>query len=619
MTNKRLTAFVCSVLLALSTALEASAAVSYLPFVTKEMSNAAYWTSDGEILMTYEEIEKQNSLNVSAKGTYMNDLKNQPETVDGVALNERLFASAKADVEYYLGWTYIGSESLAAEADYESLIENTQNKKPLPKQPVLYAVAVKYTQLRTFPSPLPIWDDPTDKEIDYQYLTGVRVNEPLVILSESADGKYYLAKSICCSGWVDKEDVAICQTKEEWLSAWDLSEEKTLIVYGDKVYTEMSFTGSETSQLCLTMGTALELAEIENPNELIDNRAAYQNYAVWLPIRKEDGSYAKKLTLIPEHAKVSEGYLKMTKENIAKVAFEALGNTYGWGGGVNSDDCSGYIRNVYKCFGLELARNTSWQAEMPVKKVDMTYMCLEERQMFLDALPFGSVLFFKGHEMMYLGKENGKYYVISAVGSILEPYDGESRQRIRSTIINTLDIKRANGNAWINELTAANVPYWGLADGKTYSLPGNVWYHDALKYCLEKGIMQLNTGGSFCPAESLTMEELAQIMSNLDDDGTYETVDFNLEADAPVAREQLAAALYGYAQYKGYNTKIGENTNILSYTDAFDISEYAIEAMQYAVGSGVIKGKAEDTVNPKDTVTRAEAAVIIYRFTQANK
>ena len=184
------------------------------------------------------------------------------------------------------------------------------------------------------------------------------------------------------------------------------------------------------------MGTALELADIENPNILIDNRAAYQNYAVWVPIRNEDGSYAKKLTLIPEHADVSAGYLPLTEKNIAKVAFGALGNTYGWGGALLSDDCSGYIRNVYKCFGLELARNTTWQSAMPMVNVNMTDMCREERLTVLDALPFGSILFFNGHEMLYLGKENGKYYVISATGNILEPKEGLNRQRVRSTIIN---------------------------------------------------------------------------------------------------------------------------------------------------------------------------------------
>ena len=224
----------------------------------------------------------------------MYDLKNQPETTDGIALNERIKKSSLAYATYYLGWTYLGNEKLAEQADDDILIENTQNPNPLKEQPVKYAVAVRRTELRAFPSDIPIWDDPTDKECDYQYLTGIRVNEPLVITSVSSDGNYYLAKNISCSGWVAAADVALCADKDEWLSAWDFSPEKMLVVYGDKLYTEMSLTGAQTSNLLLTMGTVLELADIENPNELIDNRAAYHNYAVWVPIRNEDGSYAKK-------------------------------------------------------------------------------------------------------------------------------------------------------------------------------------------------------------------------------------------------------------------------------------------------------------------------------------
>ncbi len=50
---------------------------------------------------------------------------------------------------------------------------------------------------------------------------------------------------------------------------------------------------------------------------------------------------------------------------------------------------------------------------------------------------------------------------------------------------------------------------------------------------------------------------------------------------------------------------IGENTNILSYNDFDSISEYAIVAMQYACGSGLMKGKTASKLNPKDNATRA--------------
>ena len=631
---------IITILLILSTTVNCLASsVCYLPDVTKEMSSPSFWTDETDILMSFDEIDKLNKETIHAGSTNMYDLKNQLEVIDGVALNESIKKSSQADAQYYLGWTYFESTEKATQEDYDKMIENTQNPDAKKEQKVLYGIATKRTELRTFPDPVAIWDDPADSDFDYQYLVAIRVNEPVVITSKSKDGKYYLAKSICCSGWIPADSVAICKDKDEWISAWDIKNDDALLVWGDKVFTETSVVGAKTSDLMLTMGTVLELAKDVNPNELIDNRAAYNNYVVWIPVRNEDGTYSKKLTLISEHKKVSEGYLRLTKTNISKVVFSALGNTYGWGGSLNSDDCSGYMRNVYKCFGMELARNTTWQSSMPMAKVDMQYMAKEEKIKFFDVLPFGTILYFNGHEMMYLGERNEKYYVISSVGTIMQPENPSVRQRIRSTIVNTLDVKRANGNTWFDELKLALVPYFGTYEN---ALPEYDWYHDGVAYCLKNKIMQGDENKFFNPIQNITWAELLQILYNMEEKKPkyefeedshwyagavkwaedskliYENDrDFNPESE--ITREQLAFVLYLYAQFKGYDVSVGEETNILSYDDAFDISEYAIPAMQYAIGSGIIVGKTNSTLNPKDNATRAEIAVILHRFIEKVK
>ena len=77
--------------------------------------------------------------------------------------------------------------------------------------------------------------------------------------------------------------------------------------------------------------------------------------------------------------------------------------------------------------------------------------------------------------------------------------------------------------------------------------------------------------------------------------------------------------MFRYAKYKGYDVSVGEDTNILYYTDFDTISEYAIEAIQYAVGIGLMKGKTETTLNPQDNATRAEISSKMKRFIEANK
>lgn len=81
-----------------------------------------------------------------------------------------------------------------------------------------------------------------------------------------------------------------------------------------------------------------------------------------------------------------------------------------------------------------------------------------------------------------------------------------------------------------------------------------------------------------------------------------------------ITREQLASILYRYAQHKGYDVSAGEQTNILSYTDAPEISEYAIPAMQWACGAGVIQGMTESTLDPQGSATRAQVAAMLQRF-----
>lgn len=81
-----------------------------------------------------------------------------------------------------------------------------------------------------------------------------------------------------------------------------------------------------------------------------------------------------------------------------------------------------------------------------------------------------------------------------------------------------------------------------------------------------------------------------------------------------ITREQIATIIHRYAQFKGFDIAVGENTNILSYEDFSNISEYAISAVRYAIGSGLMKGRTAITINPKDFVTRAEMATILQRF-----
>lgn len=170
----------------------------------------------------------------------------------------------------------------------------------------------------------------------------------------------------------------------------------------------------------------------------------------------------------------------------------------------------------------------------------------------------------------------------------------------------------------------------------------NDWYYPVIEYAYENSLMS-GTGTGFEPNSAMTRAMLVTVLYraenptensaenpfiDVDEDAWYtDAVAWAAENDivngitetefAPdnnITREQLAVIIFRYAKYKKYDTSVGENTNILSYDDAADISEYAVEAIQYACGSGLINGKSESTVNPLDNATRAEVAAVLMRF-----
>ncbi|MBQ9535874.1 MAG: InlB B-repeat-containing protein [Clostridia bacterium] len=171
----------------------------------------------------------------------------------------------------------------------------------------------------------------------------------------------------------------------------------------------------------------------------------------------------------------------------------------------------------------------------------------------------------------------------------------------------------------------------------------NAWYHEYVDYVVEKGLMQGVAADQFAPNLTTSRAMIVTILHRLEgkpapngkasfDDvvaGSWyaDAVAWAEENDIvngygngkfgtadPITREQFAAIMYRYANFKGYDVSVGQDTNILSYDDAFDVSGWAMEAMQWAVGSGLISGRTESTLAPKGDATRAEAAAILKRF-----
>ena len=87
--------------------------------------------------------------------------------------------------------------------------------------------------------------------------------------------------------------------------------------------------------------------------------------------------------------------------------------------------------------------------------------------------------------------------------------------------------------------------------------------------------------------------------------------------DDSITREQLAVILYRFALYKGYDVSAGEDFDLSAYADAGDVSEWAIPAMQWACGAGIISGDGEGSLAPQGEATRAQVAAMLMRFIES--
>ena len=168
-------------------------------------------------------------------------------------------------------------------------------------------------------------------------------------------------------------------------------------------------------------------------------------------------------------------------------------------------------------------------------------------------------------------------------------------------------------------------------------LQQNAWYHQAVDFVLENGLMNGYNNTEFAPNNNISRAQLAQILYNKQ--GRPEVNGNSVFTDVPkgewyadavnwaasegivngygngifapndnITREQLAVMLWQYAQKPNYNNKE------LTFHDVAQISDYASDALYWAVENGILNGYEDSTLRPKGLATRAQAAQMLKTF-----
>ena len=155
------------------------------------------------------------------------------------------------------------------------------------------------------------------------------------------------------------------------------------------------------------------------------------------------------------------------------------------------------------------------------------------------------------------------------------------------------------------------------------------WYYDGVKYACDNGLMNGTGANAFNPNADTTRSMIVTILArmegvNTSGGATWYTagrawamengISDGTNMEGKITREQLAAMLYRYAKIKGYD--VSASASLSGYTDASSVSGWAKEAMQWAVGSGLIQGSG-NALTPQANASRAQIATILMRFAQS--
>lgn len=393
-----------------------------------------YWIEKLEnkdhIIMDREEIQEYNSRSLDKVEGLMDIWSHKPSMEKKELISLINSISSLPQDQRYKG------DGQIMDKDFYNILRVNLNLDAIQEEnPIQYGLTRRRTSIRTFPSHEPSYRKPGDVEFDRFQETAVYPLEPLVVYLESQDGEWYFARIYNYLGWIAKEDLVL--GAKDQIQEY-INREEFALVIGRQI---------QIFDDLYDMGVRIPLKEEKD-----------QAYIGLLPERGEDNKLVFVEREIHKSPDLNLGYLPYTGENIIRQAFKFNGEAYGWGGLNNSRDCSAFIQDIYRSFGLKLPRNTQDQGPKSLgQQYDLNHTgSLEEKLEKLREIPPLSVLYMPGHTMLYLGQDEGEDYIIHQFAGYYEEKDGGLEYKpMMQTALTPITIKTSSGKTYLEAIYLA--------------------------------------------------------------------------------------------------------------------------------------------------------------------
>lgn len=289
------------------------------------------------------------------------------------------------------------------------------------------AITLRSTNIRSFPTSKPLLKDPSlageGFPFDYIQNSSVHANKPIFVSHFSKNKKWVYVFSSFASGWIKANDMVFLDDKNT--AIWQ-----------------------EAQQIYLTKEN---IAILDNDgNYMFDSKVG-----MMLPLVSEDKNHYIVLAVssfkanqpLYQKVKISKeiahkGVMYFTRNNLNNIIKEVSKSNYGWGGGYNQRDCSSTLRDIFAPFGIWLPRNSFQQSKVG-EIIDLENMSDEQKVATIKdkAIPFQTLLYKKGHIVLYVGKFNGNIVILHNTWGIKLMENGvEKRKIIGKTILSSLKL-----------------------------------------------------------------------------------------------------------------------------------------------------------------------------------
>ena len=313
---------------------------------------------------------------------------------------------------------YLENHQLATASWFDKQIENSNfnDYNILPKK----AITLKNVNIRVLPTNSPMFYDPTQPgegfPFDYNQNSSLKINTPIIVSHLSKDRAWAYIESSTVGGWVEIGTIAYVDNdfiQEFKTSNYFVSVKEKFPIY-DPIFREYV----KVATIFPKKNNKYIIAKKD------DNQNAYISY---IDLNNDE---------------VESMPLTFNSENRIKIAKQLIDEPYGWGGLLNNRDCSSFTQDYFATFGKFLHRNSKAQLSNG-KYFDMSKLTNNEKKEFMknNGVPFSTLVYLKGHIMLYIGIKENEPLVLHNMWSVrLKDSNGRKyRHIIGKATVTTLE------------------------------------------------------------------------------------------------------------------------------------------------------------------------------------